>query len=726
MTPQQILKDRFGYSSFRLEQERAIEAVLNLRDTFLLMPTGGGKSLCYQIPALMLPGLTLVISPLIALMKDQVDTLRVNGIEAAYINSTQSFQEQREIVAKAKTGILKLLYVAPERLIKYESGAETHPSPMMDTLLSMQISLIAIDEAHCISQWGHDFRPEYLMLSRLKKLLPGVPVIALTATADRITRSDIVEKLEMQNPAVFVSSFNRPNIRYNVEPKREMFARLVEFLASRRDESGIVYCLSRASTERIASDLCNAGFNALPYHAGLDREHRSAHQEKFLRDDVKIIVATIAFGMGINKSNVRFVVHTDLPKNIEGYYQETGRAGRDGLPSDALLFFSYADVAKLKSFVRVEDNDEQTEIAMQKLDQMAAYGNLNTCRRRFLLNYFDEKADTYCGNCDVCLTTVELYDGTADAVTALAVVAALEGRYGAGYVVDIMRGSKSVKISEEHRNLKVYGSGHAFSREGATQLLHDLVERGYLVKTKGMYPLILLSAAGEAVLAGEGRAMLTRSRTRAAESEGSRMKMDYERPLLARLKELRKNLAAGENVPGYVVLSDASLMEIAAYLPRTKEEFRRVAGFSQMKIEKYGNYFRELVEEYCSENNLQSRIHLKAQVPLRPAKPERDSDTKQQTLDLFMKGYPVGKIAVVRELAPSTIESHLAFYIQAGKLDISRLMERREVEVVRDAINAVGPQGIGAVKQYLGEEYSYGQIRMVLAEVARDKVKMET
>jgi ATP-dependent DNA helicase, RecQ family len=439
--PLKILNEKFGYSSFRLEQENIINAVLQKKDTFALMPTGGGKSLCYQIPALIFEGLTVVISPLIALMKDQVDALRVNGISAAYLNSTQSSQEQEEILRKIKSNALKLLYLAPE-------------SNYIRQLSSFNLSLIAIDEAHCISHWGHDFRPEYLTLAHLKRSFTHVPVIALTATADKLTRKDIVEKLELSNPQIFISSFNRANIRYTVEAKRNSFDRLIDFLENHKDESGIIYCLSRASTERLADDLKSMGFQALPYHAGLDKEVRSKHQELFLRDEVKIMVATIAFGMGIDKSNVRYVVHMDLPKNVESYYQETGRSGRDGLNSEALLFYSYADVSKMKKFVEIEDNPEQTEIYLKKLNQMAAYGDLTTCRRKYLLNYFDEVADSYCGNCDVCLTRIEQVDGTVLAQKVLSAVTRLQERFGAGYVIDFLKRIECRKNSGRTQRIK--------------------------------------------------------------------------------------------------------------------------------------------------------------------------------------------------------------------------------------------------------------------------------
>src|SRR6187549_1227922 len=461
ISPLEALQKYFGYSTFRLEQEAIISSVLQKKDTFVLMPTGGGKSLCYQIPALVFDGLTIVISPLIALMKDQVDALRVNGIQAAYLNSTQSYYEQEEILASVRSKNLKLLYLAPE-------------SNFIKRLSAFDVSLIAIDEAHCISHWGHDFRPEYLVLSHLKRSMPHVPVIALTATADRLTQKDILEKLELNNPTTFLSSFNRPNICYTVAPKQNSFEKLLTFLESRKDESGIIYCLSRTSTERIANDLKEEGFDALPYHAGLPKEIRAKHQDMFLRDETKIIVATIAFGMGIDKSNVRYVVHMDLPKNIESYYQETGRAGRDGLESEALLFYSYADVSKMKKFVAIDDNPEQTQVYLRKLDQMAIYGDLSTCRRKYLLNYFDETTTDYCGHCDVCLTRIELVDGTVAAQKVLSAVTRVSERFGAGYIIDLLRGSNSAKIQEEHKQLKTFGIGADISKEEWTTIIREL------------------------------------------------------------------------------------------------------------------------------------------------------------------------------------------------------------------------------------------------------------
>jgi RecQ family ATP-dependent DNA helicase len=618
MNPLKVLHQHFGYSSFRLEQENIIESVLKKQDTFVLMPTGGGKSLCYQIPALLFDGLTLVISPLIALMKDQVDALRVNGIEAAFLNSSQRYIEQEAILKKALSGELKLLYLAPERLVG-NSGT------FLNTLAKLNVNLVAVDEAHCISHWGHDFRPEYLMLAKLKNTLPGVPVIALTATADRLTQKDILEKLSLREPAIFKSSFNRANIRYLVQPKEKNIEKLISFLSSREDESGIIYCLSRKSTEKLAEQLNNNGYLALPYHAGLERDQRARHQDMFLRDEVRIIVATVAFGMGIDKSNVRFVVHMDLPKNIESYYQETGRAGRDGLDSEALLFYSPADVMKLKSFVRIEGNNEQTEISLKKLDQMGRFGELPSCRRKYLLNYFNENTADYCGNCDVCLL---------------------------------------VKQSE-------------------TEATHNLHADGPAIETESL----------------------------------------YQKELLHQFKTLRKKLAQDEGVASYIVLSDASLVEMAMYLPQNLDELEKISGFGSVKLRKYGNQFLLIIVEFSTKHNQSSRIHLKKSKGATKPRPHRDSDTKKRSLELFMEGRPTYEVAQVRGLSPATIESHLAFYIQQGKLSIHDLMKPEKINMITLAIEKIGEDKLTPVKVMLGDDYTFGEIRYVLAHLKAMKVE---
>jgi ATP-dependent DNA helicase RecQ len=701
--------------------------VLQKKDTFVLMPTGGGKSLCYQVPALIFEGLTIVISPLIALMKDQVDALRLNGIQAAYLNSTQSYPEQEAILNKARAKELKLLYLAPEKLLRQDetnggtkdiSPSKFTPSTFFNTILSMDISLIAIDEAHCISHWGHDFRPEYLMLAQLKRSLPTVPVVALTATADRLTRKDIVEKLALKEPLTFISSFNRANIRYTVEPKQGASEKLLNFLGKRKTESGIIYCLSRASTESLASDLRSKGFDALPYHAGLERQQRFKHQEMFLRDEVKIMVATIAFGMGIDKSNVRYVVHMDLPKNIESYYQETGRAGRDGLESEALLFYSYADVTKLKRFTQIEGNEAQTSVIFRKLDQMAMYGDLSSCRRKYLLNYFDEPADDYCGNCDVCLTHVERVDGTIQAQKILSAISRLQERFGAGYVIDFLRGSNSAKIQDDHKQLKTFGIGSDTSKEEWNRIIRDIAAQGYIMKSEGAYPVLKLTPKSIAVLKGTEKVMITKSKE-VIETQAAAEAVEYDTILFESLRLVRKQLAEEENVPAYIVLSDATLQELAAYMPLSKEELSNITGFSQMKIEKYGPPFLLAIAYYCDENKLASRMHLKTPKRQRKEKPERESDTKQQSLTLFNEGNSIEKIAVMRGLSPSTIEGHLAFYVQRGQLPIDQLIDTNKLQVIQSTIDSIGGMALSPIKEALGEEYSFGEIKMVLAYLNR-------
>lgn len=705
------LEKYFGYTSFRKNQEAVIKTILAGQDTLVLMPTGGGKSLCYQIPALLSDGVTLVVSPLISLMKDQVDALRVNGIAAAYLNSSLSSDEQTFVFHQLKAGELKLLYLAPERLV----GSENR---FIDFLKSINISLLAIDEAHCISQWGHDFRPEYRMLAEVKKALDNIPTIALTATADPITQKDILDKLQLTNPEVFISSFNRENIHYRVAPKRQSYSQLLDFLSERRDQSGIIYVLSRASTEDLSERLTQDGFPAKPYHAKLDSSVKEKHQEEFLRDETQIIVATVAFGMGINKSNVRYVVHMDLPKNIEGYYQETGRAGRDGLKSNALLFYSYADVIKLQGFVEVEGNDAQSRILREKLQQMAIYGDLRTCRRKFLLNYFGEEAPDYCGNCDVCLNEYQTFDGTVLAQKALSAVARLEERFGVGYVIDFLRGSKSQKIWDQHKELKTYGAGAEVSKKDWHRYINDLLQLGYLKKSTDQFSTLQLTEKSWSVLKGQETVMLVAA-VEPAEVVGSTANESIEEALINQLKILRRQLAKEENVPAYIIFSDATLQELATYLPTQSDDLRKISGFGEVKIAKYGAAFLGEINQYCIENDVESRMSALRRKSRRRRSADKKTDTKQVTYDYYQQGKSVDEIAQIRDLRPSTVCSHLAYYVQNGTIPISELVDAEKVTKIEDAIYVHGDAALKPLKDSLGDSITYDEIRLVIGHCRR-------
>ncbi|GEP98815.1 DNA helicase RecQ [Chitinophaga cymbidii] len=701
-----LLKHHFGYTQFRHNQQAIIENVLQGKDTMVLMPTGGGKSICYQLPALVFEGVTVVVSPLIALMKDQVDALRQNGIPAAYLNSTLSMAEQQSVLQMLRNGELKLLYMAPERLIGEGN--------FMPFLSALNVSLFAIDEAHCISHWGHDFRQEYLSLGQLKDKFPHTPVIALTATADGVTKQDIIEKLRLRDYTVYENSFNRPNIYYGIRPKRNHYDQLISYLEEHREDSGIIYCLSRASTESLAEDLKAEGFSAEAYHAGLERNIREERQEKFLRDEVRVMVATIAFGMGINKSNVRFVVHVDLPKNIEGYYQETGRAGRDGLPSEAILFYSVGDVFKMKRFASVEGNEAQSAIMLKKLEQMAGLCEAPQCRRQYLLQYFGETSPDHCGNCDVCLGKYERSDGTIVAQKLLSAVYRVEERFGLNYVVDLLRGSSTVR--ESHKQLKTFGVGKDISKEQWKQYGRELIQLGYLKQSDGEYPVLRLTDTSWGVLKGEETVMLTAPSKEQPAAAPTKQSVEIAHPaLFQELKQLRRQLADRENVPPYIVFSDATLVELVAYLPLTTSDLSRISGFGDVKLAKYGDAFLDAVQSYCIRQRIGTQMHLKSprQKPRR-AKSEAGG-SQRQSLQLFLNGHAVEEIAAQRNLAVSTVESHLTEFVRKGELDVRDLVpDENKFRNILRAVEEGGAYATGAVKEKLGDQYTYGEVRAVM------------
>jgi ATP-dependent DNA helicase RecQ len=587
LSPRQTLRDIFGYSAFRPPQEEIVATLIAGEDAFVLMPTGGGKSLCYQIPALHRAGVAIVVSPLISLMKDQVDALVVNGVRAAFYNSSLGAKASRAVLARLHAGELDLLYVAPERLLS---------DGFLDRLQNIPVALFAIDEAHCVSQWGHDFRPEYVQLGQLRRLFPGVPMIALTATADPQTRGDILARLGLQQARCFVAGFDRPNIRYSVIEKQKPFSQLSAFLDSQFRNAGIVYALSRKRVEELAGRLAAAGWQAAAYHAGMSDAERVRVQEAFLRDDLQIVVATVAFGMGIDKSNVRFVVHYDLPKNIESYYQETGRAGRDGLPAEALLLFGYGDIAISRGLIEKGGNPGQKRIELHKLQAMVGFAEAQSCRRRVLLGYFGERLGTDCGNCDVCLNPPERYDATVDAQKALSCVFRTGQRFGVGHVVEVLRGARSERIRElGHDRLSTYGIGREQSVEDWSGLLRQLIHHGYLVQDVARYSVLTLTEAARPLLRGEERLVLAKPRLRvkAQPKKGKPRLGDfaYDEVLFEQLRVVRKRLADAEGVPPFVIFGDATLAEMAALMPTDEAALLAINGVGKHKLRRFGSEF---------------------------------------------------------------------------------------------------------------------------------------
>lgn len=609
-----LLKKFFGYTSFRLLQGEVIERTIQGKDSLVLMPTGGGKSICYQLPAIYLPGITIVISPLIALMKDQVEGLIANGIPAAALNSMQPEEERQQIKQLCVQGKIKLLYVSPERLMSE-----------MDYLLHrLNLSLIAIDEAHCISQWGHDFRPEYTQLSVLKKNFPSIPLIALTATADKITRSDILKQLDMNEPKVFISSFDRPNLSLNVIrgfSKKEKIKAIERFIKTRKSSSGIIYCLSRKGTEDLAEKLSQLGIQAIAYHAGMPPAKREQAQNDFINDRVDVVCATIAFGMGIDKSNVRWIIHYNMPKCIEGYYQEIGRAGRDGLKSETILFYNLSDVMMLRKFAQ---ESGQSEINIEKLQRMQRYCESDVCRRRILLNYFNEETEHDCGNCDVCLHPPKRFDGTILVQKALSAIARTNEQVGMQLLIDILRGSyRNDILSKSYNLLKTYGAGKDLSYKEWLEYLYQMLQMGYIEINYSSSNTLNITSVGKKVLFGEQKAMLAVIREPEKETEEdnenpkSRKKQSKASPrtikpirsesleevLFDSLRQLRLQIAQKESTRAYLIFTDKALKDMVEQRPVTLEHFAKISGVGDVKLAKYGNVFTALIRFILKQHN---------------------------------------------------------------------------------------------------------------------------
>ena len=704
------LKAYFGFDRFLPLQEEIITKVLAKRDTLVLMPTGGGKSLCYQLPALRLKGLTLVVSPLIALMKDQVDGLGANGVPAGLLNSTLAAQEASQVQDQARQGKIKILYVAPERLAL--PGFQRF-------LQSLDVSLIAIDEAHCISEWGHDFRPDYRNLKSLRRDFPGVPVIALTATATEPVREDIINQLGLDKPEIFISSFNRPNLTYTIQPKTEPLGSLLHLLEKHQGGSAIIYRFSRKATEETALELSERGFSALPYHAGLERDLRRETQEKFIRDQVQIVVATIAFGMGIDKPDVRLVVHYDLPKTVEGYYQETGRAGRDGLPSDCVLFYSYGDRSKQEYFISQIEDDDEREKAHNKLDQVLALCDLQTCRRAYLMEYLGESwPQTNCGGCDICLLPREEFDATEIAQKILSTVIRTGERFGVNYLVDVLRGSANKAVrTRGHHELPVFGISRDVDSDDLKEMVRSLVTNGLLAQNGGDYPTLGVSQRGHKFLKNREKLTLTRPKQAAPVRQvafpGDR-ETAYDTKLFDELAALRLEIATDREVPAYQIFGNKSLQQMAFHMPQNELEFSKISGVGDAKLRDFSERFLEVINEYVEATGQPAAVN---RVPVSAPKNRVRgiSMSIRETKDLVAQGLSFEEVAEQRGISETTIRSHLERFIQeGGQVDLGHLMppEDRRTKIAA-AFKEMGEARLTPVREFLGDDYTWGELAVV-------------
>ena len=706
------LKKLFGFTSFRPNQEEIIRSIIDGRDVFAVMPTGGGKSLCYQLPAGLDVGTCVVVSPLISLMKDQVDGARTTGLRAAYCNSSQTAAEMAEVWRRLHRGALDLLYVAPERFAM---------EPFRARLQAAKPCLFAIDEAHCISEWGHDFRPDYLTLAGLKQTFPGVPVAAFTATATHRVQDDIISRLGLHKPYTVRASFDRPNLFYQVVPKEHADRQIVEFLQQRPGDAGIVYRTTRDSVETTARFLREHGIRALPYHAGLDAAVRQKNQDRFNCDEVQVVVATIAFGMGIDKSNVRFVVHGDLPKNIEGYYQETGRCGRDGEPAHCLLLFGRGDIPRLRYFIDRIDNRRERSIATEKLNRMADYAALTVCRRRNLLGYFGEDyPGETCGACDVCSDSWESVDVTTEARMVMSAVVRTRHRFGAGYIVDVVWGADTKKIRQNgHDRLKTFGVGRHRTKKFWRSLIDALIARECLLPTDDRYPLLLLAAKGARVLRGEQSLSIMQPREKPA-AKAAAAAVRYDGQLFERLRRVRRDLARRENVPPFIIFSDKILHDMCRLFPQTDRELLGISGVGQTRYEKYGSAFLSEIAAFVRENHDDISKPLPEEEPKgTPAKPRARGRSLAETGRLARQGEHFSRIAAARELTTATVSQHLERLFRQGEpIDIDSQVRPETRADLEHLFAELGTERLAPVIARLQGRATFEEARIVRGYVA--------
>ena len=720
------LKHFFGHDQFRFDQRPIIERVLKNKDVLVIMPTGGGKSLCYQLPALLRSGLTIVISPLIALMQDQVPALQANGIGATFLNSTLAFAQVTTRQDAIISGDIKLLYIAPERLF---TAAFTNFLEQISQKVG--ISTFAIDEAHCVSEWGHDFRPEYRQLFQLKQRYPQIPIIALTATATERVRSDIAQQLRLADPHIYVSSFNRQNLYYEVVQKtKKPYAQLLEKIKHHQntdEDSGIIYCLSRKHVNEVTGKLQQEGIKALPYHAGLSSEVRETNQNKFIRDDIQIIVATIAFGMGINKPDVRFVIHYDLPRNLESYYQEAGRAGRDGEAAKCTILFGWGDVHTVKFLINQKSDPGEQRIAQQQLNQIINYTESPVCRRKIQLGYFGEAFTAPCDNCDNCLNPAPIEDWTIEAQKFLSCVYRCDQRFGMNHIIDVLRGSKKKKILElKHEQLSTHGIGKDRTAEEWRMLCRALIYQSYLDETTDGYSVLKLNKDSNQILKKlvhveipVAQRIEKPSNTK-QKTENSAL-TDKEQILMKSLKQLRKQLADEQSVPPYIVFSDASLRQMAQNRPQAPESFSKISGVGNRKLAQYGKVFTQAIRDFCKEHELevtdnQASFPSPTELARQVTSKADITSTQMKTYELYKSGLSLPDISLKRNIRLSTVNGHIAKLIEAGhEVDINKLVDIDRQAVIRAAISKVGAQSLREIREETGDTYDYQEITLVRA-----------
>ncbi|MBD2292831.1 DNA helicase RecQ [Anabaena sphaerica FACHB-251] len=716
---EKALKHHFGYDQFRPGQRQIIEDALQNRDLMVVMPTGGGKSLCFQLPALLKPGLTVVVSPLIALMQDQVEALRTNNISATFLNSSLNTYKVRSREEAIMNGKVKLLYVAPERLVSDRF------LPLLDVVKEkIGIANFAIDEAHCVSEWGHDFRPEYRQLILLRKRYPQVPTTALTATATDRVRSDIIQQLGLKQPSIHIASFNRQNLYYEVRSKsKQAYAELLEIVRE-NEGSGIIYCLTRKKVDELTFKLQKDKVAALPYHAGLSDEERSKNQTRFIRDDVRVMVATIAFGMGINKPDVRFVIHSDLPRNLESYYQESGRAGRDDEPSRCTLFFSFGDVKTIEWSINQKTDPQEQLIAKQQLRQVIDYAEGTDCRRTIQLSYFGERFPGNCGNCDNCLYPKPVQDWTIEAMKFLSCVARCKERYGMVYIIDVLRGAKNQKIAlNKHDELSTYGIGKDRTVDEWRMLGRSLLHQGLLEQTPDGYSVLKLNPLSWEVMRKQRTVSIAVPVAQKINLEDGNTKAAEVEILMNRLRILRKQLADEQAVPPYVIFHDSTLKLMAQVQPKTLYEFGELSGVGSHKLAQYGDKFLAEIQAYRQEQNLQIP---KNNPVYYPAVDNFPSDTESSTLELYQQGLTIEEIAQERNVRTSTIIKHLSDLIEKNQpVDLNQLVPLEHQKKIWQVLEVLGDISLTPIRENLGQSYTFDEIRLVRARWRREKRKTE-